>query len=105
MTKTKFAPDQKIQIVLESMKTGVNTAELCRKHNVHPQTLQSWRQKFMDGGKPSLSSYGKNDPISAAKKEHSDQTDRKRVDYCQRRFKKKVSETEQGLSTIRMTHG
>ena len=41
MTKTKFTPDQKIQIVLESIKTGIGTAELCRKHNVHPQTFQT----------------------------------------------------------------
>lgn len=31
MTKTKFTPDQKIQIVLESFRTGMGTAELCRK--------------------------------------------------------------------------
>ena len=44
MTKTKFTPEQKIQIVLESIKTNIGMAELCRKHNVHPTTFQAWRQ-------------------------------------------------------------
>ena len=72
MTKTKFTPDQKIQIVLESIKTSIGTAELCRKHNVHPQTFQTWRQKFMDAGKHSLSHHGKSDPIRTVKKENVD---------------------------------
>lgn len=72
MTKTKFTPDQKIQIVLESIKTGIGTAELCRKHNVHPQTFQAWRQKFMDAGKAGLGSYGRSDPVKAIKKENGD---------------------------------
>ena len=49
MVKSKFTPDQKVQIVLESIKTNISTAELCRKHNLHPQTFHtgvkdSWRQ-------------------------------------------------------------
>lgn len=72
MTKTKFTPDQKIQIVLESIRTGIGTAELCRRHNVHPPTFQAWRQKFMDAGKAGLSRYGKSDPARAIKKENGD---------------------------------
>ena len=72
MVRTKFTPDQKIQIVLESIKTGISTAELCRKHNVHPQTFQAWRQKFMDAGKAGLGHYGKSDPVKAIKKENGD---------------------------------
>ena len=70
MVKIKFTPDQKIQIVLESIKTNISTAELCRKHNVHPPTFQTWRQKFMDGGKASLAHSGKADPAKSMKKEN-----------------------------------
>ena len=72
MTKTKFSPDQNIQIVLESIKTAISTAELCRKHNVNPQTFQTWRQKFMDAGKSGLSHHGKKDPVKIIKKENDD---------------------------------
>ena len=68
--KTKFTPDQKIQIVLESIKTNIGTAELCRKHNVHPQTFNAWRQKFMNAGKFSLGTHGKSNPVKAVKKEN-----------------------------------
>ena len=34
MVKSKFTPDQKVQIVLESIKTNISTAELYRKHSL-----------------------------------------------------------------------
>ena len=72
MTKTKFTPEQKIQIVLESIKTNIGTAELCRKHNIHLPTFQTWRQQFIDAGKARLSHPGKSDPAKAAKKKIED---------------------------------
>ncbi len=72
MTKTKFTPEQKIQIVLESIKTNIGTAELCRKHNIHPPTFQTWRQQFMDADKARLSHPGKSDPAKAVKKKIDD---------------------------------
>ena len=36
MVKSKFTPEQKIQIVLESIRTSISTAEPYRRHNVHP---------------------------------------------------------------------
>ena len=71
MKKTKFTTEQKIQIVLESIKTSISAAELCRKHNVHPQTFQAWKQKFMDAGKSSLGTHGRSDPVTACKKENT----------------------------------
>ena len=69
MTKTKFAPEQKIQIVLESIKANIGTAELRRKHNVHPMTFQAWRQQFLDAGKARLAHHGNADPTKATKRE------------------------------------
>ena len=69
MVKSKFTPDQKVQIVLESIKTNISTAELCRKHNVHPQTFHTWRQRFMEAGKTSLAHAGKKNPTTILKKE------------------------------------
>ena len=69
MTKTKFTPEQKIQIVLESIKTNISTAELCRKHNVHPTTFQTWSQQFLDAGKARLAHHGNADSTKASKRE------------------------------------
>ena len=72
MVKSKFTPEQKIQIVLESIRTSISTAELCRKHNVHPQTFHNWKQRFMESGKANLSQSGKKDPIKTMKKREED---------------------------------
>ncbi len=69
MAKTRFTTEQKIQIVLESIKTNIGTAELCHKHNAHPTTLQAWRRWFVDAGKAGLARHGKADPAKAPKRE------------------------------------
>jgi transposase-like protein len=53
--KSRWDPDEKIRIVLESLNTSVSTAELCRKHGVSPPAFYSWREKFFQGGKLALS--------------------------------------------------
>ena len=68
MVKSKFTPEQKIHIVLESIRTSISTAELCCKHNVRPQTFHNWKQRFMESGKAGLSQSGKKDPIKTMKK-------------------------------------
>ena len=72
MVKSKFTPEQKIQIVLESIRTSINTAELCRKHNIHLQTFHNWKQRFIESGKAGLSQSGKKDPIKTMKKREED---------------------------------
>ena len=46
----------------------ISTAELCCKHNVHPQTFHNWKHRFMESGKAGLSQSGKKDPIKTMKK-------------------------------------
>ena len=94
MTKTKFTPEQKIQIVLESIKTNISMAELCRKHNVHPPTFQTWRQQFLDAGKARLAHHGNADPTEASKKrDRQPQADYRRTDNRQQCFKKTLEES------------
>ena len=71
MVKAKFTPEKKIQIVLEAIKTSIGTAELCRKHNLNPQTFYDWKEKFMEGGKSALKA-GKGSPAKAAQKKEED---------------------------------
>ena len=51
---------------------GINTTELCCKHNVHPQTFHNWKQRFMESGKTGLSQSGKKDSIKTMKKREDD---------------------------------
>lgn len=52
--RSRWSPTEKIQIVMESLNTNVSTAELCRKYNVTPATINGWKEKFFQGGKLAL---------------------------------------------------
>ena len=69
MVKSKFTPQEKSRIVLESLNTNIATAELCRKYNIHPQTFYSWKEKFVDGGKAALVSRTDDNISKALQKE------------------------------------
>jgi transposase len=53
--KSRWTPEEKIRIVLESLNTNISIAELCRKYGVRPPSFYSWRGKFLQGGKLALS--------------------------------------------------
>ena len=67
--KSKWAPDEKIRIVLESLNTNISVAELCRKHGVRPPAFYSWREKFFQGGKLALSGQLR-DPVKETEAEN-----------------------------------
>ncbi len=50
----KFTPEQKFEIIMESLNSNMTVAELCRKHGVAPVNFRKWREKFFEGGKRAL---------------------------------------------------
>jgi len=50
----KFTPEQKYEIIMESLNSNITVAELCRKHGVAPVNFRKWREKFLEGGKRAL---------------------------------------------------
>ncbi len=70
MVKSKFTPAEKARIVLESLNTNISTAELCRKHNIHPQTFYQWKERFIAGGKASLNGIPNGDVCKNLQKEN-----------------------------------
>jgi transposase len=52
--RSRWHPDEKIRIVMESLNTNITMAELCRKHNVTPMTVNAWKEKFFQGGRMAL---------------------------------------------------
>ena len=70
MVKSKFTPQEKSRIVLESLNTNISTAELCRKYNIHPQTFYSWKEKFVSGGKAALVAKSDDDICKTLQKEN-----------------------------------
>lgn len=70
MVKSKFTPQEKARIVLESLNTNISVAELCRKYNVSPPTFYQWKEKFVDGGKTSLNRTSKENVYMSLQKEN-----------------------------------
>lgn len=56
MPRERWAADDKIRIVMESLTTNITVAELCRKYNVSPNQYYIWKERFLAGGKQALSS-------------------------------------------------
>lgn len=54
VTRSRRSAEEKIRIVMESLTTNIGTVELCRKYNIQPPTFYQWRERFIDGGKMSL---------------------------------------------------
>lgn len=54
-SKSRWAPEDKIRIVLESLNTSISMSELCRKYNLTPNTFYQWRERFIAAGKAGLS--------------------------------------------------
>jgi len=47
----KWTASEKTRIVLESLTTSISPAELCRKHNLSPNTFYPWKERFLESGK------------------------------------------------------
>jgi len=60
--------EEKFSIVLEGLKENTNIAELCRRHGISQASFYKWRDKFLEGGRTSLTSNGTRTTASDAEK-------------------------------------
>ena len=51
----RWTASEKARIVMESLTTNISTAELCRKHNLSPNTFYPWKERFLESGKAAFS--------------------------------------------------
>ncbi len=59
--RSKHSPEEKYQIVMESLDHNTTQAEICRRHGIFPTQLAKWKQQFPEGGKDALSQNRKGD--------------------------------------------
>ncbi len=67
---TKWTPQEKARIVIESLTTNIGTAEICRKYNLSPNTFYPWKEKFLEGGKAALAGSSDGDTFKSMKREN-----------------------------------
>jgi len=47
-TRRSFPDQFKAQVVIDLLSGAASQAELCRKHNIHPQLLGRWKATVLD---------------------------------------------------------
>ena len=53
-TRRKYAPEDKIRIVLEGFRSEVTVRDLCRREGIKPGVFYAWTKEFMEAGKERL---------------------------------------------------
>ena len=53
-TRRKYAPEDKIRIVLEGFRREVTVSDLCRREGIKPDVFYAWTKEFMEAGKERL---------------------------------------------------
>ena len=50
-TRRKYAPEDKIRIVLEGFRRELTVSDLCRREGTRPGVFHAWTREFMEAGK------------------------------------------------------
>ena len=53
-TRRKYAPEDKIRVVLEGFRREVTVSDLCRREGIKPGVFYAWTKEFMEVGKERL---------------------------------------------------
>ena len=53
-TRRKYAPEDKIRIVLEGFRREVTVSDLCRREGIKPGVFYAWTKEIMEAGKERL---------------------------------------------------
>ena len=53
-TRRKYAPEDKVRIVLEGSRREVTVSDLCRREGIKPGVFYAWTKEFMEAGKERL---------------------------------------------------
>ena len=61
-TRRKYAPEDKIRIVLEGFRREVMVSDLCRREGIKPGVFYAWTKEFMEAGKERLTRDTKETP-------------------------------------------
>lgn len=61
-----YSPEEKLEIVLASLRNEASKADLCRQRGIAPMSLDGWIKRFLEAGKAGLKDH------SGVKKENGE---------------------------------
>ncbi len=59
MKQARFTPEQKFNIILESLRGDRTISEICREYGIAQSLFYKWRDKFFEGAKEAFRSRKK----------------------------------------------
>ena len=68
-TRRKFAPEEKIRIVLEGLRGEQSISELCRREGIAANLYYRWSKDFLEAGKKQLAGDTRREATSDEVKE------------------------------------
>ena len=75
-TRRKFAPEEKVRIVLEGLRGEQSISELCRREGIASNLYYRWSKDFLEAGKKRLAGdtvrEANTDEVVGLKKENKD---------------------------------
>ena len=75
-TRRKFAPEEKVRIVLEGLRGEQSISELCRREGIAANLYYRWSKDFLEAGKKRLdgdtSREANTDEVAGLKRENKD---------------------------------
>ena len=74
--RRKYAPEEKVRIVLEGFRREVAVNELCRRESIKPGAYYAWAKGFMEAGKERLT----RDAVRDATRQEIEQIKRESID-------------------------
>lgn len=78
--RKSYSVEEKIRIVLESLKDESSIDEICQKEGIGPILLNNWSKEFIEGGKSRLSGDIKREgPASEIQSLKNENTDLKQL--------------------------
>ena len=75
--RRRFLPEQKVQIIRETLKNHIPVSEICQKYNISPNVYYRWEKEFFERGVDAFNKKGnKSDKTSSKEKKLLDKIKR-----------------------------
>ncbi len=86
-TRRKFSADEKIRIVVESLRGEIPISELCSREGIQPSLFYRWSKQFLEAGKNGLTRETKRDASDDEVRELKSENEQLKIALAEERLR------------------